>query len=354
MTNMNTSTNQTMKAAWLTGHGGNEVVAIGERERPARAPGEILVRMKAATLNRVDLYMRDSGAGITHPLPLVMGVDGAGVIEEVGPEETTWQPGQRVVLQPIVSCGRCEFCERGDTPLCTSASYLGEHRHGTLAQFVSLPARNVFALPEGLDFAQGAALGVNHLTAWRMLFSKARVQPWETVLIFGIGGGVSLAALQLVKAIGAKAIVTSRDASKLEKARAHGADAVVQGGGDEIAKQVLKLTGGRGVDVVIENIGTAVWSAALKSLVRGGRLVTCGATSGDQPGADIRRLFIRQLQVIGSTAGSLSEFRDLLAFVKLHDLQPVIDQRYPLADLHAALDHLDSSRQFGKVAVEID
>ncbi len=343
----------TMKAAWLTGHGGNEVVTIGERERPMRAPGEILVRMKAATLNRVDLYMRDSGAGITHPLPLIMGVDGAGVIEEVGPEETAWQPGQRVVLQPIVSCGRCEFCERGDTPLCTSASYLGEHRHGTLAQFVSLPARNVFALPEGLDFAQGAALGVNHLTAWRMLFSKARVQPWETVLIFGIGGGVSLAALQLVKAIGAKAIVTSRDASKLERARALGADAVVLGGGDEIARQVLKLTGGRGVDVVIENIGTAVWSAALKSLVRGGRLVTCGATSGDQPGADIRRMFIRQLQVLGSTAGSLSEFRDLLNFVTLHDLKPVIDQRYPLSDLHAALDHLDASRQFGKVAVEI-
>jgi NADPH:quinone reductase-like Zn-dependent oxidoreductase len=219
---------------------------------------------------------------------------------------------------------------------------------------VSLPARNVFVLPEGLDFAQGAALGVNHLTAWRMLFSKARVQPWETVLIFGIGGGVSLAALQLVKAIGAKAIVTSRDAAKLEKARAHGADEVVLGGGDEIARQVLKLTGGRGVDVVIENIGTAVWSAALKSLVRGGRLVTCGATSGDQPGADIRRLFIRQLQVFGSTAGSLTEFRDLLNFINLHGLKPVIDQRYPLDDLHAALDHLDSSRQFGKVAVEID
>ncbi len=343
----------TMQAAWLNGHGGNEVVQIGTRERPVRAPGEILVRMKAATLNRVDLYMRDSGAGITHPLPLVMGVDGAGVVEEVGPEETRWQVGQRVVLQPIVSCGRCEFCERGDTPLCTSASYLGEHRHGTLAQFVSLPARNVFALPEGLDFAQGAALGVNHLTAWRMLFSKARVQPWETVLIFGIGGGVSLAALQLVKAIGARAIVTSRDAVKLERAREHGADEVVLGGGDEIARQVLKLTGGRGVDVVIENIGTAVWSAALKSLVRGGRLVTCGATSGDQPGADIRRLFIRQLQVIGSTAGSLTEFRDLLTFVAQHELKPVIDQLYPLADLHAALDHLDSSRQFGKVAVAL-
>ncbi|RZS57270.1 zinc-binding dehydrogenase [Sphaerotilus mobilis] len=343
----------TMQAAWLTGHGGNEVVQIGTRERPVRAAGEVLVRMKAATLNRVDLYMRDSGAGITHPLPLVMGVDGAGVVEDVGPEETRWQVGQRVVLQPIVSCGRCEFCERGDTPLCTSASYLGEHRHGTLAQFVSLPARNVFALPEGLDFAQGAALGVNHLTAWRMLFTKARVQPWETVLIFGIGGGVSLAALQLVKAIGAKAIVTSRDAGKLERARAHGADEVVLGAGDEIAKQVLKLTGGRGVDVVIENIGTAVWSAALKSLVRGGRLVTCGATSGDQPGADIRRLFIRQLQVIGSTAGSLNEFRDLLTFVAQHKLQPVIDQTYPLAELHAALDHLDASRQFGKVAVAL-
>lgn len=342
-----------MKAVFITGHGGNEVVAIGERPRPERRPGEVLVRLKAATLNRVDLYMRDSGAGITHQLPQVMGLDGAGVVEEADADEPWLQPGQPVVLHPGVSCGRCEFCLRGQGVLCTRVSYLGEHRDGTLAEFVSLPARNVFPKPAALDWAEAAALGVNHLTAWRMLFTKAQLKPWETVLIFGVGGGVSLAALQLVKMAGATAIVTSRDDDKLQRALALGADHAINGAKEDIARRVLALTGGRGVDVVFENVGAAVWSSALKSLVRGGRLVTCGATTGDQPGADLRRLFIRQLQVMGSTLGDLGEFADLLRVCERGLIQPVIDRRYGLDDVHAALDRLESGAQFGKLAIEI-
>lgn len=342
-----------MKAVFITGHGGNEVVAIGERPMPERRPGEVLVRLKAATLNRVDLYMRDSGAGITHQLPQVMGLDGAGVVEEADADEPWLQPGQPVVLHPGVSCGRCEFCLRGQGVLCTRVSYLGEHRDGTLAEFVSLPARNVFPKPEALDWAEAAALGVNHLTAWRMLFTKAQLKPWETVLIFGVGGGVSLAALQLVKMTGATAIVTSRDDDKLQRALAMGADHAINGAKEDIARRVLALTGGRGVDVVFENVGAAVWSSALKSLVRGGRLVTCGATTGDQPGADLRRLFIRQLQVMGSTLGDLGEFRDLLRVCERGLIKPVIDRRYGLDDAHAALDRLESGVQFGKLAIEI-
>lgn len=342
-----------MKAMFITGHGGNEVVAIGERPMPERRPGEVLVRLKAATLNRVDLYMRDSGAGITHQLPQVMGLDGAGVVEEADADEPWLQPGQPVVLHPGVSCGRCEFCLRGQGVLCTRVSYLGEHRDGTLAEFVSLPARNVFPKPEVLDWAEAAALGVNHLTAWRMLFTKAQLKPWETVLIFGVGGGVSLAALQLVKMTGATAIVTSRDDDKLQRALALGADHAINGAKEDIARRVLALTGGRGVDVVFENVGAAVWSSALKSLVRGGRLVTCGATTGDQPGADLRRLFIRQLQVMGSTLGDLGEFRDLLRVCERGLIKPVIDRRYGLDDAHEALDRLESGAQFGKLAIEI-
>jgi NADPH:quinone reductase-like Zn-dependent oxidoreductase len=193
------------------------------------------------------------------------------------------QLGQRVVVHPGIACGRCEFCLRGEDVLCTSMSLLGEHRDGTFAEYVCLPARNVFALPQGWDDLQAAALGVNHLTAWRMLFTQARLQAHETVLVFGVGGGVSLAALQLAKAAGARVIVTSRDAAKLERAVRMGADGAVHSATQDIARTVLGLTGGRGVDVVIENVGAAVWGAALKSLVRGGRLVTCGATSGDQP-----------------------------------------------------------------------
>lgn len=343
-----------MKAAFLTGHGGNEVVSIGERPDPVRRPGEVLVRMRWATLNRVDLYMRDSGAGITHRLPQILGLDGMGIVEETDAGERLIAPGQQVVLHPAIGCGRCEFCLRGDIVLCTSVSYLGEHRDGTLAEYVALPAANVFAMPSHLDHAQAAALGVTYLTAWRMLFSKAQLKPWETVLIFGVGGGVSLAALQLAKMAGAKAIVTSRDDGKLKRALEAGADHAINAGEQDVAKAVLALTGGRGVDVVIENIGQAAWSSALKSLVRGGRLVTCGATTGDQPGADLRRVFIRQLQIFGSTLGSLGEFADLLRFVEGNALQPIVSARYRLDDIHAALDHLEAGRQFGKVAIAID
>lgn len=341
-----------MRAGYLTGHGGNEVVAVGERPRPVRRAGEVLVRLHAATVNRVDLYMRDSGAGITHTLPMVMGLDGAGVVEEIDADEPTLRAGQRVLLHPGIACGRCEFCLRGDDTLCTSMRLLGEHRDGTFAEFVSLPARNVFPMPEGLDFGEAAALGVNHITAWRMLHGKARLKPWETVLIFGIGGGVSLAALQLARLAGARTMVTSRDPAKLERALALGADAAIDGRGD-VVRQVMAATDGRGVDVVIENVGAAVWSAALKSLVRGGRLVVCGATTGEHPPADIRRIFIRQLQVLGSTMGNLGEFRDLLSLVQRSGLKPVIDSEYALDDVHAALDRLDAGKQFGKVVIDI-
>jgi NADPH:quinone reductase-like Zn-dependent oxidoreductase len=343
----------TMRAAYLTGHGGNEVVEIGTRPRPLRRPGEVLVRMRAGSVNRVDLYMRDSGAGITHRLPQIMGVDGAGVVEAVDADEPLLEPGQPVVLYPGITCGRCEFCRRGDPVLCTRMQLLGEHRDGTWAEFVCVPAANVLPMPAHLDFAQAAALGVNHLTAWRMLFTQAKLQAWETVLIFGIGGGVSLAALQLAKMAGARAIVTSRDEAKLRRAQTLGADHGVHDDGQDLAKAVLGLTGGRGVDVVIENVGAAVWPAALKSLVRGGRIVTCGATTGDQPGADLRRVFIRQLQIFGSTLGNPGEFGDLLQAVATQRLTPLIDERFALADTHAALSRLEGAQQFGKLAIEL-
>lgn len=342
-----------MRAALLIGHGCNEVVEVRDCERPLRKPGEVLVRLQAATLNQVDLYMRNSGAGITHRLPQVMGIDGAGVVEEVDAGETLLKPGQSVVLHPGLGCGRCEFCQRGDDVLCLKMQCLGEHRDGTFAQWISVPARNVFSMPQHLSYAQAAALGVNHLTAWRMLFSKAQLRPWETVLVFGIGGGVSLAALQLAQATGAKVIVCSRSDAKLQRAMELGADMGINSSTQDVAKAVLAHTGGRGVDVVIENVGEAVWPAAMKSLVRGGRLVTCGATSGDQPGADLRRIFIRQLQILGSTLGNLSEYRDLLTFVERQALVPVIDSMFPLERVHDALTRLESGQQFGKVALQL-
>ena len=340
-----------MKAVIITGHGGNEVVRVDERPRPERRHGEVLVRVKAATLNQVDLYMRNSGAGITHTLPQIMGLDAAGVIEEIGPGETQLQVGQAVVIHPGVSCGRCEFCQHGDPVLCAKMKFLGEHRDGTFAEWISVPAANVFPMPAGLSFTEAATLGVTYLTAWRMLFSKAQFKPWETVLVFGVGGGVSLAAMQLAKQAGGKVIVTSREDAKLQQALVLGADHAINGRTQDVAKTVLSLTGGRGVDVVVENVGEAVWGAAMKSLVCGGRLVTCGATSGDQPPADLRRIFIRQLQILGSTHGDFGEFRDLLELVSHTGLKPVIDSVYPVDQVHAALSRLESSQQFGKVCL---
>ena len=342
-----------MQAVYLTGHGGNEVVCVGPRPRPEPAAGEVRVRLHAATLNRVDLYMRDSGAGITHTLPQTMGIDGAGVVDAVGAGVTGCDVGQRVLLYPGVTCGHCEFCRCGQEVLCTRMQLLGEHRDGTLAEFITVPARNVLPMPEGWAFEEAAALGVNHLTAWRMLRTQARLQPGETVLIFGIGGGVSLAGLQLAKAMGARAIVTSREPAKLERALALGADAAICSANEDVAQAVMRLTERRGVDVVFENVGAAVWDSALRSLVRGGRIVTCGATTGDQPGADLRRVFIRQLQIYGSTLGNLSELHDLLGFCSQHGVRPLIDSVYPMAQVHAALDRLASGQQFGKVAVSL-
>ena len=342
-----------MKAVFITGHGGNEVVEVRECERPTRKSGEVLLRVQAATLNQVDLYMRNSGAGITHRLPQIMGLDAAGVVEEVDAGESVLKPGQRVVVHPGISCGRCEFCQRGEGVLCVRMQFLGEHRDGSFAQWISVPAQNVFPMPSGLSFVEAAALGVNHLTAWRMLFTKAQVKPWETVLVFGIGGGVSLAAMQLAKAIGARVIVTSREDAKLERALAMGADHGINSKTEDVAKAVLAHTGGRGVDVVIENVGEAAWSAAMKSLVRGGRLVTCGATTGDQPPADIRRIFIRQLQILGSTHGDLSEFADLLSFVERQRIVPVIDSVFAIDEVHEALARLEAGQQFGKIGLQL-
>ncbi len=342
-----------MRAAYLTGHGGNDVVRIGARPIPDRGPGEVLVRMRAATVNRVDLYMRDSGAGITHALPMIMGLDGSGAIVACDANEIRLKVGDSVVVHPGIGCGRCEFCLRGDHVLCSSIKYLGEHRDGTFAEYVCAPARNVFPKPEGLTDAEAAALGVNHLTAWRMLFSKARLQAWESVLIVGIGGGVSLAALQLASAIGARTIVSSRSRAKLDRALQLGADMAIDTSSQDLARGVLEATEGRGVDVVIENVGAAVWSSALKSLVRGGRIVTCGATTGDQPPADLRRIFIRQLQIFGSTSGNFDEFSTLLKFSVTNNVRPIIDSTFDLDDTHQALSRLESGDQFGKVAISI-
>ena len=237
--------------------------------------------------------------------------------------------------------------------MCLSARVLGEQIDGVFAGFVCTPEDSVFRKPGHLDFFQAASLSVAWITAWRMVRTKARLEQGETALIFGIGGSVSLAAAQIVNAIGARAIVTSRDASKLERARALGAAETILDTGADMVKQVMALTNGRGVDVVIENVGKAVWPAAMRSLVRGGRLVTCGATTGDDPSADLRRLFIRQLRILGSTLGTRAEFAAMIDFIAGQGLKPYIDAVFALSDIRLAFDRLELGRQFGKIGLAI-
>ena len=341
-----------MKAIYIDGHGGNEVVHVGERPMPERRTGEVLIRMQASTLNQVDLYMRNSGAGITHQLPQTMGLEGFGHVAQCD-ADSGFKVGDAVVIHPGISCGQCEFCQRGDDVLCTRIALVGEHRDGAWSEYVVMPAQNVLPAPSDLNAYEAAALAVTHLTAWRMVVTQGQLKAGQTVLIFGIGGGVSVAALQLAKAIGARVIVTSRHAHKLQRAQTMGADLGIHTPDQDVVKSVMAFTAKRGVDLVIENVGEAVWGDAMKSLVRGGRLVTCGATSGDQPPADLRRIFIRQLQILGSTLGNVQEFKDLLVFCEQHHLRPVIDRVFPMDQVHEALDVMSRAEQFGKLALDL-
>ncbi len=341
-----------MKAIYIDGHGGNEVVHVGERPTPQKNAGDVLIRMQVSTLNQVDLYMRNSGAGITHQLPQTMGIEGFGHVAECD-ADSGFNVGDAVVIHPSISCGQCEFCLRGDDVLCTRVSFVGEHRDGAWSEYLALPARNVLLAPSYLSASEAAALAVTHLTAWRMLVTQGQLKARQTVLIFGIGGGVSVAALQIAKAIGARAIVTSRHAHKLERALQIGAELGIHTPHDDVVKSVMGFTNKRGVDVVIENVGESVWGDAMKSLVRGGKLITCGATSGDQPPADLRRIFIRQLQIIGSTLGNLQELKDMLVFYEQHQIRPVIDRTFTMNQVHDALNVMSRAEQFGKIVLDL-
>ncbi len=340
-----------MKAAVLEQRG-PQGLKLRDFPRPTPSAGEALLRVHAVGLNRVDLYMRDVGVGITHALPIVQGVEAAGVVA-AAPEGSGLRIGQKAVLYSNGFCGHCRYCLQGDQPLCPNADIMGEHRHGALAEYVAMPARCFFPLPDDADLVAAGALMTGHLTAWRMLFGKRALRAGETVLIVGIGGGVAVACLQLALRAGARVIVTSSSDAKIARAVEMGASGGVNYRHEKVASRVLELTGGEGVDMVIDSVGQASWSDSLKSLRRGGRLVTCGATTGSNPGADIQRLFIRQLEIYGSTGGSMDEFRQVVAMFARGEIQPVIDSQYPLDQVHAAFDRLFAGEQFGKVVVTV-
>lgn len=322
---------------------------------PEPGPGEVRIRVHAAALNHLDLWVVRGLPGVTITHSWVMGADGAGIVESRGSDVPGGTPGEGelVLINPGISDRSCEFCLRGEHSMCIRYGLLGEHHPGTFAEYVVVPAPNVRRIPDGVTPEQAAAFTLVTLTAWRMVVTRAAVQPGETVLIWGIGGGVALAALAIAKLRGARVWVTSGDEAKLARARELGADEAFNHFTLDVAKEVRARTGKRGVDVVLDNVGPATWKQSLGALAKGGRLVTCGATTGPVVETDVRKLFWNQWTILGSTMGNDAELDAIVAELTAGRLLPVIDSVFPLAEGRRALERLQDAAQFGKVVLRI-
>ncbi len=343
-----------MQALTISSHGGLDRVALRDVPAPAiRRASDVRVRVRAAALNHLDLFMVAGLSGITITPPWTLGADAAGVIDAIGSEVTSVAPGDYVVINPGISDRTCEYCKRGEQPLCPRFGLLGEHLPGTLGEYVVVPAANTRIVPASVPIDVAAAFTLCTLTAWRMVVTRARVQPGDEVLIWGIGGGVALAALQICKQIGAHVWAVSGSDEKLQRAAALGADELLNRTSVDVGAVVRDRTGKRGVDVVIDNVGQAAWSHSLRALGRRGRLVTCGATSGPIVETDVRRLFWNQWTIMGSTMGNDAEFDAIVAQLGVGQLYPPIDSVFPLSEGRAALERLASGQQFGKVVVHV-
>ncbi|MGA8891123.1 MAG: zinc-binding dehydrogenase [Anaeromyxobacteraceae bacterium] len=342
-----------MKAMIMDGHGGPEVLRLAEIPEPAAGPGRVVVRVRAVALNHLDIWVRKGWPGLDLAWPHVLGSDVAGVVESVGPglESSGITPGMEVVVNPGLSCGRCEECLAGRDNLCRRYAILGEHVAGGYAEKVSVPAANVLPKPRDLSFEQAACIPLVFLTAWHALVARARLQPGETVLVHAAGSGVGSAAVQVARLVGARVIATAGSPEKCEKALALGAHHAIDYERTDFLKEAKLLTGRRGVDVVFEHTGKATWERSLGALVNGGRLVTVGATTGFDPPTDLRHVFYRQLSIIGSTMGSKAELFQVLRFVEEKRLRPVLDRVMPLAEARQAQDLLSRREQFGKVVL---
>ncbi len=342
-----------IRGARIHRHGDLDELVVEEFPAPDPGPGEVRVRLRAAALNHLDLWVIGGIPGIDMPLPHVIGADGAGVVDAIGKGVAGWSEGDEVVLNPGLWCGACCSCMAGEQNLCRSYRILGEHLDGTAAEAVIVPAVNCHPKPPDLSWRQSAAFPLVSLTAWRMLVTNARVKPGETVLVHGVGGGVSLVSLQIALAAGATVFVTSHCAEKRARALELGAVEAWDYGEVDIAREAWRATGKRGVDIVVDNVGAASFVSSIESVRRGGTIVTCGTTSGPRLEIDGRRVFWKQIRIIGSTMGNADEFRAVLEAVRTGKVSPIVDSAFALDDTIDALRRLQSAQQFGKVVIDI-
>ncbi|MBI4386845.1 MAG: zinc-binding dehydrogenase [Elusimicrobia bacterium] len=341
-----------MKAVLLEKFGGPENLRAAQVPDPVPGPGEILVRVRACALNHLDIWVRAGIPAYKIALPHILGCDIAGEAAGGNLKAAGLAPGQRVVLAPGRSCLRCEFCDSGHENRCPRYGIIGANGGpGGYAELIAAPARAVFPAPQSLSDVEVAAFPLTFLTAWHMLATQARLRAGQTVLVLGVGSGVGVAAIQIAALCGARVLAASTSRKKLAAARALGVQEEIHSPPEDIHRKVTALTDGRGVDVVFEHIGPAVFSKAIRCLKPGGILVTCGATTGPTVELDLRYVFSRELRIQGSRMGSLAEFRQALELVSAGKLKPVVDSVFPLEKAAAAQEHLASGKQFGKVVL---
>ena len=342
-----------MNAVVFHEHGGPGKLQYQEVPAPTLGPDEVLVRVKACALNHLDIWIRQGSPAYPMPLPHISGSDIAGVVEQVGAQADGVAVGERVFISPGIGCGQCEQCLAGRDNMCRSYGLVGAMCPGGYAEYVKVPARNAVPIPGALTFEQAAAFPLVSVTAWHMLFTLANVQVGEDVLIMGAGSGVGHMAIQMAKLAGARVFTTVGNDDKIAKAKSLGADEVINHNREKVNQRVRELTHRRGVDVVIEHIGPDVWDYCIDSLAKGGRLVTCGATTGAEVKLDLRYVYSRQLTIKGSYMGSHTELLKAAHLIGQGRLQPVIDRTFPLAEAKAAQEYLLGRKFFGKIVLTV-
>src|SRR5215813_304270 len=343
-----------MKAVIFEQHGGPEVLKFTDVSDPIINPNEVLIEVRACALNHLDVWVRNGLPGIKIPLPHILGNDIAGVVREVGAFVSWVKAGDEVMIQPGISCGHCAECLAGHDNMCDDYDIIGYRRDGGYAQLVAVPGVNILPKPKNLSWPEAAALPLVTLTAWHMLVKRAQVQPGEDVLVHAAGSGVGSIGIQVAKLRGARVIVTASTDEKLGKAKQLGADETINYSNDDWPKEVRRLSGGRGVDVVFEHTGAATWPGSILSLKKGGRLVTCGATSGFDARTDLRHVFYRHLTILGSMMGSKADLLAAMKFIGSGHIQAVVDRTLPLADARKAHELMEDRAQFGKLVLMVD
>ena len=347
-----------MRGLTISAHGGlDQIEYRTDLIKPEPRRGEIRVRVRAAALNHLDLFVVSGLPGVTITPPWVLGADATGVVDAIGDlsgvADNQLKVGDTVIINGGISDLTCEYCKAGEQSLCVNFKLLGEHLPGTLAEYITIPARNARSIPKDRPIEQAAAYTLSTLTAWRMVATRARIKKSDNVLIWGIGGGVALAALEIVRLIGARTWVTSHSDEKLALARGLGAENTLNYATTDVGREIRARTNKRGVDVVLDTVGEATWTQSLVALGRRGRLVTCGATSGPMVQMDVRRLFWNQWDIMGSTMGNEAEFDAVTNEFRAGRITPLVDSVFDISQGRQAFERLQSGQQFGKIVVRI-